>query len=530
MLGRIGLCILVALGSFSARAADGDFYYVLDSNPDKYASPDEACQVAYAADGPVILANNPSTPTLTVKVLPYQSPVQDPNSTPPNNVFYDCQTYYQFTNTKTGDVSQASYYHAVWQKRDGCPQGQIYNPIQQSCESPDQDQERKEEGDPITPPLGGVITCAGNPVSIASGNKFQKEEDFVDGNGELRFVRYYNGLSGGWSTSYGAALYLDPKAILLFSEDGRRSIFTMQNGVAIPEATEQGTLQLVNGQWTYFSPSNEQMTFDTQGRLVRYQLADGRAQTLTYTSGGGTKLVASVTDSVGHQLQFTMSYLGGPVESLSVGSLAVNYTYDNFQRLTSLVRTWQGHTAKRSYFYEVTAKPFLLTGIADERGIRYATWQYDAQGRAISSEHANGAEKVTLAYPDESTTVVTNSIGHNVTYRYQIIQGVKRVTAIEGEPTAGCPASNTTYTYTDRGQVATRTDALGTVTTYAYDTLGRETSRVEAKGSSQERTTTTTWDATRFLPLTVTTPDRVTTYTYDDQGRLRSSSVHAIKE
>jgi len=68
------------------------------------------------------------------------------------------------------------------------------------------------------------------------------------------------------------------------------------------------------------------------------------------------------------------------------------------------------------------------------------------------------------------------------------------------------------------------------VTAYEYDTLGRETKRVEAQGTPQERTITTTWDITRFLPLTVTTSDRVTTYTYDTQGRLLSTSVHAIKE
>ena len=28
-----------------------------------------------------------------------------------------------------------------------------------------------------------------------------------------------------------------------------------------------------------------------------------------------------------------------------------------------------------------------VTGLSDERGVRYATWRYDAQGRAILSEH-----------------------------------------------------------------------------------------------------------------------------------------------
>jgi len=210
--------------------------------------------------------------------------------------------------------------------------------------------------------------------------------------------------------------------------------------------------------------------------------------------------------------------------------MAITYTLGTNNVITKVAKAWGNHSTTRTYVYEDTNNPTLLTGIIDERGIRFATWHYDAQGRAISSEHANGAEKVTLAYQADGSVVVANSLGHNVTYRYQVIQGIKRVTAIEGEPTVGCPASNSSYTYTARGQVETKTDALGTVTAYEYDTQGRETKRVEAKGTPQERTITTTWDTTRFLPVTVTTPDRVTTYTYDTQGRLLSTSIHAIKE
>jgi YD repeat-containing protein len=210
--------------------------------------------------------------------------------------------------------------------------------------------------------------------------------------------------------------------------------------------------------------------------------------------------------------------------------MTITYTLGKKQIITRAVKTWGNHSTTRSYLYEDTQHPTSLTGIVDERGVRFATWHYDSQGRAISSEHANGAEKVSLDYQADGSVVVTNALGHHVTYRYQVIQGIKRVTAIEGEPAAGCPASNSTYTYTARGQIETKTDAVGTVTAYEYDTQGRETKRVEAKGTPQERAIATTWDPTQFLPLTITTPDRVTTYTYDAQGRLLSTSARAIKE
>ena len=529
--------IALALGGSLAHAQtdpDPYDYTITGGDGTVYPHADDACRAAYQADGPIIHNAAPDTATTTTQILPYQSPtLNSAYSNPPVLMSYDCYTNYQIVlNSDHSVASGGQFYHLIQgkQKEVPCPDGQVKNEISGKCEDPNEDQSRKESGDPTDMPLGGVITCAGNPVSISSGNKFQEEEDFRDGNGELEFKRYYNGFGGAWTHSYGATLDTSGNTLLLTFEDGRSSIFTLTNGVPVGEPTEQGSLQKVNGQWVYSAPDNTAYTFDSLGFLVRRQLADGRAQTITYAFQSPSKWAFTVTDSGGRTLQYVTSWYRGPLESLTTGGMTIAYTTGTNNVITQTVKTWGNHTSTRSYVYEDTNRPSLLTGIIDERGVRFATWHYDSQGRAISSEHANGAEKVTLAYQTDGSVVVTNALGHNVTYRYQVIQGIKRVTAIEGEPAAGCPASNSTYTYTTRGQVQTKTDAVGTVTAYEYDTLGRETKRVEAQGTPQERTITTTWDTTRFLPLTVTTSDRVTTYTYDAQGRLLSTSVHAIKE
>ncbi|MWK60060.1 RHS repeat protein [Pseudomonas otitidis] len=177
------------------------------------------------------------------------------------------------------------------------------------------------------------------------------------------------------------------------------------------------------------------------------------------------------------------------------------------------------------YHYEDSRNPNLLTGITDERGIRYATWTYDDQGRAISSEHAGGAEKVTVAYNADGSSTVTNALGKRTTYRFQTIQGIRRITAIEGEPSANCPNSNATFTYDDRGLVKTRTDNKGNVTTFDYNERGLEVSRTEAYGTPQARTVITEWHPTLFLPVTITEPDRTTRYSYDVQGRLTGQAA-----
>ncbi len=105
------------------------------------------------------------------------------------------------------------------------------------------------------------------------------------------------------------------------------------------------------------------------------------------------------------------------------------------------------------------------------------------------------------------------------------VGNIQRVSSVEGEPSANCPNSNSTFTYDDRGLVKTRTDNKGNVTTFDYNERGLEVSRTEAYGTPQARTVTTTWHPTLFLPLTMTEPDRITTYSYDDQGRQLSQSV-----
>lgn len=55
--------------------------------------------------------------------------------------------------------------------------------------------------------------------------------------------------------------------------------------------------------------------------------------------------------------------------------------------------------------------------------MRYATWAYDAEGRAILSEHANGAERTELTYHADGSTTVTEVNGGTRKYTFEIING-----------------------------------------------------------------------------------------------------------
>ncbi|EZH78491.1 hypothetical protein AU05_20230 [Ectopseudomonas composti] len=269
----------------------------------------------------------------------------------------------------------------------------------------------------------------------------------------------------------------------------------------------------------FVSSNNERFTFDTAGKLTHWANTQGQSYQL---ANSGSQI--AVTDNLGNSLTFTEDADHQPL-SLSAPGVQITYSYNANNRLASVNRTVGGQTTQRLYHYEVSGKPDLLTGITDELGIRYATWAYDDQGRAISSEHADGTDRVTVAYNSDGTASVTNELGKVAKYSFQTIRGVRRITAIEGEPSPNCPSSNSTFTYDERGLLKTKIGNKGILTTYDYNERGLEVSRTEASGTPQARTITTTWHPEWFLPTTVTEPDRITQYTYDNQGRQTSQSV-----
>ncbi|MCP4127869.1 MAG: RHS repeat protein, partial [Gammaproteobacteria bacterium] len=125
----------------------------------------------------------------------------------------------------------------------------------------------------------------------------------------------------------------------------------------------------------------------------------------------------------------------------------------------------------------------------------------------------------TLTYNADDTTTVTNPLGKQTTYHFTVIHGVKKVTQVEGHPTASCEGAYKAYTYDTNGFLTSKTDWNGNVTRYTRDTRGLALTKTEAAGTPQERTTTTEWHSDYRLPLVITQPGKTTEYTYDAQGR-----------
>jgi len=450
------------------------------------------------------------------------------NATDSYAVQYEC--HYQSFSTATGEwVGHGG--RRIFREGDSCAEGQLLNADAHYCFDTSVSVEAKQRGK-----SQGVQACAvagNNPESAAGllinaaiGNIYQAETDYSGtGVSPVSFVRHYNSNNGLWNHTYSTHLVFDSSSATLVDATGKQITFVIGNGV-VAEPDQLGSLKKTGVNWIYTSLANDTQTFNVEGKLIGTKSASGVTQTLTYGAPANVTTV-TVNDSLGNSLWFTQDGNYRPAEMHTAG-LDITYGYNGSGQFYRADRSRNGQIESRTYLYEVAGKPNVLTGIVDERGIRIATWAYDDQGRTVSSEQAGGTGKVEISYNADGSSTVTNELGKKTVYRYQVIHGVKHIVEIEGEPSANCPASNSTFTYNDRGQVLTQTDAKGFVTTYTYNDRGLETTRTEASGTPQARTKTTTWHATFNLPLTVTEGGQVTTYTYDSQGRQTSRTQTAL--
>ncbi len=375
----------------------------------------------------------------------------------------------------------------------------------------------------------------GNPINIAVGNKYQSEVDYrAAGAFPLSVSRSYNSQTNSWR--FFSGIKYAGSRVNIISPDGKGYPFTKEGDVWVADAdvvskltaTENGSGSLTG--WTYITGKDQVETYDAQGRILSVADRSGLSHTYSYQASSIT-----VTHTNGDTLVYHLNSAGKVIGFTAPNNRTYQYGYDSEDRLVSI--TFPDSTSsditdnpKRIYHYENTDFPHALTGITDENGDRYAYWTYDSQGRAVSSEHANGVDKTTLAYNADGTTTVTSPLGKQTTYHFTTINGVRKVTHVEGHPTASCEGANKSYSYDANGNIISKTDWNGVTTTYTYDMdRNLELSRTEAVGTPQERTITTEWHADFRLPTKITEPGRAIEYTYDAQGHELSRSVLGIQ-
>ena len=377
----------------------------------------------------------------------------------------------------------------------------------------------------------------GNPINISIGNKYQRETDYRAGSRfPLTVSRSYNSVTKSWRLFSGIREISASSSVDVIRTDGKALTFIIDNGVWVSDLDIVGMLTAAeDGQgnitgWTYKTENDQTETYDAQGRVLSVTERSGLSHTYSYQTDSIT-----VTHTSGDALVYHLDSEGRVSGFTNPDNKNYQYSYDAEGRLASITfpdatPTDTTDNPKRTYHYENTDFPHALTGITDENGNRYATWSYDSEGRAISSEHSGGVDKTTLTYNADGTTTVTNPLGKQTTYHFTTIHGVRKVTQVEGHPTASCEGANKSYSYDANGNVSSKTDWNGVITNYTYDMdRNLELTRTEAAGTPQERTISTEWHSQFRLPSKITEPSRITEYSYDAQGSRLSSSVKNIQ-
>jgi len=354
-------------------------------------------------------------------------------------------------------------------------------------------------------------------------------------------------------------------------DDGNTAYFTKTTGQSnwLSESDSQNRLDEIkdiNGVrigWTQYVANNDETEqYSAKGKLQSITKRNGLIQTIVYSDGtdgvasgsGGFVLDANgtqtaallraglplrVVDSYGRHIQFGYDVINRLVKLVDAAANVIFYSYDpannNLLSITYPDGKLKQYLYNESAYTSGTSLPNALTGIVDENGIRFVTYTYDANGRAIDEFFPianNSVNHYQLQFDASGLqSTVTDPLGTARTYNFTNVLGVLKLTGQSQPGGAGCGASASAVTYDPNGNVASRTDFNGTKTTFSYD-LSRnlETSRTEAFGTPQARTTTTSWHPTYRLPTMVSEPLRKTTYAYDGTGNLLSKSEHSTTD
>lgn len=397
---------------------------------------------------------------------------------------------------------------------------------------------------------------AGNPVIIASGNKVQSETDFSSG-GELGLylTRNYNhhwdgsGIFGPhWVSNYdlklsfssatGMRCIAEPGApidcnlrnidsIYAHRPDGKKLKFTWNatRGRWVdskPDSIEwlqAAEIDDTTREWIFHTESNAVEVYNNNGEILSATNEQGLTLNFAYANGR----LQSVTHPSGKRVAFTWSNARVTAVTAPDGSVyQYDYQWNALGTGKHLLQSTRqpvlpGQSVFREYHYENPTYKGALTGVSID-GLRYGIYQYDAQGRGISTEHAGGVDKYSFEF-GTNTTLLTNPLGHKSLYSYALVNDEKKLIGVSRYQSGSCQATNSQYTYDASGFLDKTTDWNGGVTDHDYNGKGQLTRKVASVGKPEERTTSYEWNAANQLTLE-RAPERESSFGYTPEGRL----------
>jgi len=383
--------------------------------------------------------------------------------------------------------------------------------------------------------IDGVATP--NPIFLTSAEKYRSEPDWTDsGPAALSVVRTYRsnwgsdtsrpdvGLGQVWTHNHATTLKATPSssptAVAITSPEGYLRTFVKAVGSSTWTATNGAdVLTEAGGAWLYRRADDDAvLAFTADGKLQTRTERGGFTYTYAYDGSGR---LASVSNGFGRSMVF--AYAGGKLATVTLpDARVIGYTYDSVGRLVTVLYP---DGKSRGFLYENASFPQALTGILDESGVRWGTFAYDSDGRAISTELAGGVNRYQVSYPYTGAATVIDPLNTTRNYSYATAAGKLAVTS-GSLPSGEGEADASSREQDANGLITSQTDFKGARTEYVWDVARRlPTSVTEAVGTPEARTVTTQWHASMAVPTLVTESGKTTAYTWDAQGRMLTRSV-----
>lgn len=401
----------------------------------------------------------------------------------------------------------------------------------------------------------------GDPINASNGNKYQQDTDFRD-NKALTFRRFYNSdgtvtstaMGAHWRHSFDRSLSLHDAlgvsnapvtTATVYRPDGSVERFSKKTAgwigaVNTPNVfTEQDDASGKPVGYTLFMGGpRETERYSTDGILLSVTDLSGATTTFAYSTASTPAQIApraglliSVTEPNGRVLGLTYDGSGHVATVVLPDGGVLTYAYDTSNNLTS-VEYPDGKT--RGYVYNEntlnggTSRPNAMTGVVDEKGVRFESTTYDSAGRAIAAGFAGNVDTYTVAYGQLRNTATT-PLGQSTQLNFQSIQAQSHVIGSSTPCGAACAQPFQEIDYDANGQPTAYVDFKNNVTRTTLTASGLETSRTEAKNATTERTTATTWDTALRNPLTRSVTDASGTavaksgWAYNARGQMTAT-------
>ena len=278
---------------------------------------------------------------------------------------------------------------------------------------------------------------------------------------------------------------------------------------------------------------------------------------LTYSGGVGTLTttnsfdsfdrLTSVNDGYNRAIEYGY-YNNGNRKSVSVGSRALTYQYENASRLKSAIAQVEGigsrstsfsydnsglittieypNNSQIEYIYEATKRVDKILHTQNSSPVSSFDYSYDSNGNRLQQIETNGGAAQTTSYVYnnlDQLTSVTYPDSNTYTYTYDANYNRASEVVVNG---LGTKTVDKTYAYNTRNQLKTITDNLdaGQNVTYTYDDNGNQVQKV--KGTD---TTSFTYDIRDHLRVVSHNDQERGQYLFDHQG-MRISKTEAGKQ